>query len=67
MNHSLARDVEAIRQMIQHLERFQHDVEDKSLPIYVRQAAAAAVIELKQSISVKMRDIKRRMKERNEY
>ncbi len=67
MNPHLKKDVEAVRMLVQRLERFQQDAEDENLPIYVRQAAGAAVVELKRSISVIMRDIKRRMKERNEY
>lgn len=67
MNLQLKKDIEEVHRMVEYLDKFQQDANDERLPIYVQQAASAAICELKRSIAIKIRDIRRRMREKNDY
>lgn len=60
------RDVELLKQMVQNLEMFQTKLND-DIPHHEKQAIEAAIVELKNAIINKTRDVKRRLRETWDY
>src|SRR5688572_5485215 len=60
------QEIEALKRMFQHLETFQSRLKE-NLVIYEKQAIEAAIVELKNVIAIKTRDVKRRLREEWNY
>ena len=59
-------DIELLKQMVQNLEMFQAKLYD-DIPHHEKQAIEAAIVELKNAIINKTRDVKRRLRETWDY
>jgi len=67
MNPHLQHDIELLKRMVGHLDTFQAKLLDKELPHHEKQIVKAAIVELKEHIAKKTRDIKRRLREQCDY
>ena len=59
-------DIELLKQMVQNLEMFQARL-STDIPLHEKQITAAAIVELKNHIAIKTRDVKRRLRESWDY
>ena len=59
-------DIELLKQMVKNLEMFQARL-STDIPHHEKQIAEAAIVELKNAISSKTRDVKRRLRESWDY
>lgn len=67
MNPSLKKDLKALEDMVEKYDHFVKKLLDPELPHQERQAAEAALVMLKEFISTKTRDIRRRRREDHKY